>query len=257
MQRLALMACAASLGGCATQAIFPTLRFNGPDTRGFVAAPPAEGQPPPPAPPAQPPWEDPPIIGRILPVAITGGDTLIPFQNGGATVEAGNTPVGAQLQVDHPFRDDFDVGIVLQPQAPLIFRVRKQVAGPPQSRPEAKVFLGTLTGSLGFGFSSMDVGTSTTVDQLTLTSLLIDVSFAGGIRLGKTGTYYLEPFLRFDSLSASQTSVGSASGSAFELGSILGARWELDQLLIFLEVAYTRAGSAENLVPGLALGFRL
>ncbi|MCC7442264.1 MAG: hypothetical protein IT285_11560 [Bdellovibrionales bacterium] len=272
--------------GCASSARFPVHRFHGPDTRGLSetapapksdattdTAPATETVPgtSPETETAQPPSS--PLHGRAH-LHAGGGTTLEPFANAltGAqqlgTEDVGFTGslLGFGVGADHPFSDTFDAGFVIEPQAPLLLRARLQVAGPPQARPAGGEFLGTLTASLGLGVSGAGAGSDTGLggssdgDHLSHTSFTADFSFAGGVRLGKNFTPYLEPFLRIMSMSATLGSE-SLSVSAFEWGGILGARWELKQLLVFVELAYVSSSlddlELEYLAPGLAVGLRL
>jgi hypothetical protein len=152
------------------------------------------------------------------------------------------------------FGDQWDVGIRIQPSAPLLIRVKYQFLGEPESRAELWNF--SLAGlvSPGFSLSAGANGTS----QIFFTA---DAALLAGIRLGVNHLVWLAPHFTFGSISGLPTTAGGSAGTVIAYGGGIG--YQLTVLGFFGRAEFVwnwgSSGSAQYSGPamGAVLGLRL
>ena len=153
--------------------------------------------------------------------------------------------------------DRIDIGVRMQPYAPLLFRFKYQVSGVPETSAKARDFSAAIAASTGLLLGS------------EVTYFLGDLAVPLGYRAWDRHLFSLSPFLGFASLSGMQVPAASAqpgvkslpatalnptSASTMQYGISLGYQYSILGLMLRSELAYLKGSLAESQIGGLFLG---
>jgi hypothetical protein len=201
-------------------------------------------------------------VGRLELISFQSGPDLIAEPETQSTdPETGKTPdpvlpmslpnfgFGAWVKVDR----DIDVGLRIQPFAPVLARAKYLLYGEPESKSDVGNLTAAVAGQLGLLLGSFE-GESVAYYS-GQTSLL------GGWRFAQRHLLSLAPFLGFANISG----VGTSSGSSFRFGAGLGYQYTIEDLFLRAELTWAagsvsqQSGSvnAGGFFPGAMLGFKL
>ncbi|MGK5081793.1 hypothetical protein WDW37_00685 [Bdellovibrionota bacterium FG-1] len=205
-------------------------------------------------------------IARLEIAAIQSGTDLItPAKAQPTNAETGKTPdpvlesqrgyaFGTMLAV----RPNIDVGIRIQPMAPVLVRGKYQFYGAPESQASAYnlSLCGAANGGLLIGQASGN----------TVTFYTGQAAFIGGFRFATRHMVSLSPFLSLAGLSG----VTNAAGSGMRYGAGLGYQYDVESVIFRTELIWaagsmsisdpslaSSSANAGGFFPGALLGFRL
>lgn len=209
-------------------------------------------------------------VGRLEPLALISGPNLTdpavtppPDEESGITSEPElqNSWVHPVFGFTAAASDEIDVGIRIQPTAPLSVRVKYQFTGLPESKSVPGNFSAAIIPQAG-----ILLGPSSAAGTSSVTYFMGDVALIGGYRLWRNHLFTLGPFFSFANLSGvtlssaistsgknSGTS-GLTSGSAVQYGAGLGYQYQLESLILAAEFSYNRGSFNSAQIKGYYLG---
>jgi hypothetical protein len=201
-------------------------------------------------------------IGRLELVGIQSGVDLISTPTQQPTdPKTGKTPdptlsespinyvFGATLAVTR----ELDVGIKIEPFAPLVLRGKYQFMGDPESQADAGNFSISGSASGGLLFSTYQ---GNGVSFFSFTGAVI-----GGYRIWKHHLASLSPFFNVAGLSG----VGTPSGTGTLYGASLGYQYDAEALIVRAELTWCAGSFSQEtgsvnpggFYPGLLMGLKL
>lgn len=154
-----------------------------------------------------------------------------------------NYALGAWLRV----RPDLDVGVRIQPYAPLIARVKYQLYGAPESQARAGNWSAAGLASAGLLVGSAPAATS--ADSVVFYSAR--AGLIGGRRFGARHLASLSPFFSLAGISGP----ASITGSGTRFGAGLGYQYDIESVVARLELTWASGSFSQNAAPADAGGW--
>ncbi|MCM2324790.1 MAG: hypothetical protein NDJ90_16140 [Oligoflexia bacterium] len=142
-----------------------------------------------------------------------------------------------------PVSNQVDVGVRIQPMAPLSLRLKYQFAGTSEAE-----------GKLGFAAAAVvSPGILLGKNGSTATRLLsFDTAFPLGYRIRERHLFFLAPFFTYASLSG--TTETGATASIFQYGSGLGHQYTLDALYLRTELTLAKGAMGDSTIGDFYFG---
>lgn len=192
-------------------------------------------------------------VGRVELIGLMAGSDLVATPDT-ATQSDGSTTATVQKNTNGAFgfvlalSDKFDAGIRLQPQTPMMMRLKYQISGVPEAQAKQGDFSTAVSASPGLLFG----GNGTT----PVTYFLGDLSFLMGYRIRAEDLISLSPFFSFANLSGlSQNAAGTTGAiSPNQLGLNFGYQHQIHDLFIRTELSYAKGSVGGSKISGLFLG---
>jgi hypothetical protein len=201
-------------------------------------------------------------IGRLELVGIQSGTDLLTAptkQAADPTTGTVSDPVLSSSLINYAFgvtlavTPVLDVGIKLEPFAPLLARAKYQFIGDPESKAHVGNLSLSASGSGGLLLARYNAN--------GVTFYSFNAAVIGGYRLFEHHLFSLAPFFNLAGISG----IDPASGSATLYGASLGYQYDAEALILRGELTWASgsvsqsAGSANagGFFPGLLIGFKL
>lgn len=201
-------------------------------------------------------------IGRLELVGIQSGTDLLTAptrQAADPTTGAVPDPVLSSSLINYAFgatlavTPALDLGVKIEPFAPLLARAKYQFLGAPESKAHAGNLSVSGSGSGGFLLASYNAS--------GVTFYSFNAAVIGGYRIFEHHLASLAPFINLAGISG----VGIASGSGMRYGASLGYQYDAEMLILRGELTWASgsisqtAGSANagGIFPGLLFGVKL
>jgi len=172
-------------------------------------------------------------IGRLELVGIQSGTDLL-----NASTES---LVNYAFGVSFAITPALDLGLKLEPFAPVLVRAKYQFWGAPESQAHSGNFSASISGSSGLLLS--------TYNGSSVTFYSFNAAVIGGYRFAEHHLASLAPFFSLAGISG----IGNASGTTTLAGASLGYQYDAEALILRAELTW--ASSA--FYPGLLLGLKL